>query len=110
MSFVHLRSYSEGFNLGDVWVNPDRIAYLQARYRGVDDRVVGTRIFFSGDGMLDVFELPDVVRSLIAGDGGACLECHTLLDVDDLEHGICPTCETARAGSDTVAATKAPAL
>lgn len=95
MTFIALRSYCEGLNLGDVWINPDRIAYLQSRYRG-GKTIVGTRIFFAGDGMVDVFEVPDVVLSLIAGDGGACLECHTLLDVDELERGSCSTCEITR--------------
>ena len=104
MTFIRLRSYCEGFSLGDAWINPDRIAYLQARYRG-GKTIVGTRIFFADDGMLDVEEMPEVILSLIAGDGGACLECHRLLDVEDLELGICPTCFT----SDRVAA-KAPAL
>jgi len=105
-TFIRLRAYCEGINLFDAWINPDRIAYLQARYRG-GKTIVGTRIFFADDGMVDVEELPDVVLSLIAGDGGACLECHRLLDVNDLELGVCPTCETTT--SATVAA-KAPAL
>lgn len=95
MTLVQLRSYCEGLNLGDVWINPDRIAYLQARYRG-NKNIVGTRIFFADDGMVDVFETPDVVLSLIAGDGGTCLDCHTLLDVDELEQGGCSTCEITR--------------
>jgi hypothetical protein len=107
MTLVHLRSYCEGLNLGDVWINPDRIAYLQARYRS-GDKIVGTRIFFAGDGMVDVFEVPAVVLSLIVGDGGACLECHTLLDVDELERGNCSTCEITRLPATVV--TKAPAL
>jgi hypothetical protein len=38
----------------DVWVNPDRIAYLRCH---ADGRA-GTRIYFAEDGVLDVAEDP----------------------------------------------------
>jgi hypothetical protein len=100
-TFVQLIGYVDGFVAQPVWVNPERVAYLQPRHtyrnRSRPSDPVGTRIFFAEDGTLDVAELPDVVLDLFAGSPFVCPNCHDRRDAPDIANDICPTCETARA-------------
>jgi hypothetical protein len=70
LAFIPLAGWTGAAQPHRVWVNPERIAYLEERitYHGHDRTpgVVGTRIFFAEDGMLDVRELPEVVLKRLA--------------------------------------------
>jgi hypothetical protein len=99
-TFVALTGLVDGFRPHAVWINPERVAYLQERVRyGRDNGPLpaGTRVFFAEDGVLDVQETPDVVVDLFAGSPFICTLCHGRRDPLDIANDICPTCEAARA-------------
>jgi len=81
-------SFDFGVGIGylEVFVNPDQIAYVEARrrYDSKSDRhsLDGTRIYFNVDGgILDVRdETAYVVAALQSGKGGVCRDCYQLLD------------------------------
>jgi hypothetical protein len=66
----YLHEHCRADETTDVWINPKRVGYLRPRTawrsEGQPRPVLGTRLFFAEDGVLEVAELPDQVLALIA--------------------------------------------